>query len=167
MLHLITCQKLGTVCVVALRDLDSNLFLRLKVILSLDSPIADSLVQVAASKAVTVLVRQYVCPSFLEALEFLRLMCSFPETASSLVSHLRRYVTSPVATFENEVVSESRIPPPLYAAAKCLALCIQVTGTCFLFIVFSSDLVGTGRRSNHVKHVLATELRRRNEQGDT
>ncbi|KAI0275884.1 atypical/PIKK/PI4K protein kinase [Russula aff. rugulosa BPL654] len=100
--------KMGTVCVVALQDLDSNLFLRLKVILSMDSPIADSLVQVAASKAVTVLVRH------------------FPETASSLVSHLRRFVTSPVTTFENEFVSESRIPPPVYAAAKCLSLCIQL-----------------------------------------
>jgi phosphatidylinositol 4-kinase len=71
-------------------------------------------------------------------------MCSFPETASSLVSHLRRFVTSPVATFENEFVSESQIPPPLYAAAKCLALCIQVSGTCPLFIVFSSKVDGTG-----------------------
>lgn len=60
---------MGTVCVIALQDLDSNLFLRLKVILSMDSPIADSLVQVAASKAVTVLVRQYVLLSFLEALK--------------------------------------------------------------------------------------------------
>ena len=53
-------QKLGTVCAVALRDLDNHLFSRLKVILSMDSPIADSLVQVAALKAVTVLVQQYV-----------------------------------------------------------------------------------------------------------
>ncbi|KAI9508312.1 hypothetical protein F5148DRAFT_1275830 [Russula earlei] len=100
--------KLGTVCAVALRDLDSNLFSHLKAILSKDSPIADSLVQVAALKAVTVLVHH------------------FPETASSLVSHLRRFVTSPVPTFENEFISESRIPPPLYSAAKCLALCIQL-----------------------------------------
>jgi phosphatidylinositol 4-kinase A len=69
---------MGTVCVVALQDLDSNLFLRLKVILSMDSPIADSLVQVAASKAVTVLVRQYVPLSFLEALKILRLIVAFP-----------------------------------------------------------------------------------------
>jgi len=61
---------LGTVCVVALRDLDNNLFLRLKVILSLDSPIADSLIQVAASKAVTVLVRQYVPLFFFGAFGF-------------------------------------------------------------------------------------------------
>jgi len=53
-------QKLGTVCAVVLRDLDNHLFSRLKVILSMDSPIADSLVQVAALKAVTVLVQQYV-----------------------------------------------------------------------------------------------------------
>jgi phosphatidylinositol 4-kinase len=134
---------MGTVCVVALQDLDSNLFLRLKVILSMDSPIADSLVQVAASKAVTVLVRQYV-PLFSRSLENSTTYRSFPETASSLVSHLRRFVTSPVATFENEFVSESRIPPPVYAAAKCLALCIQVSDTCLLFIVCSSMIVGTG-----------------------
>ena len=71
-------------------------------------------------------------------------MCSFPETASSMVSHLRSFVTSPVATFENEFVSESRIPPPIYAAAKCLALCIQVFETCSLFIIFLSRVVGTG-----------------------
>ena len=135
---------MGTVCIVALQDLDSNLFLRLKVILSMDSPIADSLVQVAASKAVTVLVRQYVSLSFLGA-KILLLHCSFPETASSLVSHLRRFVTSPVTTFENEFVSESRIPPHVYAAAKCLALCIQVFGTCpYLFIIFLSIIAGTG-----------------------
>jgi len=69
---------MGTVCVVALRDLDSNLFLRLKVILSMDSPIADSLVQVAASKAVTVLVRQYVPVSFLGAVKILRIILVFP-----------------------------------------------------------------------------------------
>jgi phosphatidylinositol 4-kinase len=68
---------MGTVCVVALQDLDSNLFLRLKVILSMDSPIADSLVQVAASKAVTVLVRQYV-PLFPGALKILQLIVVFP-----------------------------------------------------------------------------------------
>jgi phosphatidylinositol 4-kinase len=69
---------MGTVCVVALQDLDRNLFLRLKVILSMDSPIADSLVQVAASKAVTVLVRQYVPLSFLGALRVLRIIVVFP-----------------------------------------------------------------------------------------
>ncbi|KAH9071165.1 hypothetical protein EDB83DRAFT_2366879 [Lactarius deliciosus] len=100
--------KLGTVCAVALRDLDTNLFSRLKAIISMDSPIADNLVQVAALKAVTVLVQH------------------FPETASSLVSHLRRFVTSPVPTFENEFINETQIPAPLYSAAKCLALCINL-----------------------------------------
>ena len=69
---------MGTVCVVALQDLDSNLFLRLKIILSMDSPIADSLVQVAASKAVTVLVRQYVPLSFLGAMKILQPIVVFP-----------------------------------------------------------------------------------------
>ncbi|KAI0273304.1 atypical/PIKK/PI4K protein kinase [Gloeopeniophorella convolvens] len=100
--------KLGTVCAVALRDLDNSLFSRLKVILSVDSPIADGLVQVAALKAVTVLVQH------------------FPDMAASLVVHLRRFVMSPLPAFENEYVSETRIPTALYSAAKCLSLCIKL-----------------------------------------
>lgn len=94
----------------------------------MDSPIADGLVQVAALKALTVLVQQYVSPLTLTVSS--EPPFSFPETASSLVSHLRRFVTSPVPTFEYEFVSESRIPAPLYSAAKCLALCIKVSGAC-------------------------------------
>lgn len=41
-----------------------------------------------------------------------------------MVAHLRRFVTLPI--FEFEFASESRAPPPLAAAAKCLALCIKV-----------------------------------------
>ena len=40
--------------------------------------------------------------------------------------HLRRYVTSPLPMFEYEFASETRAPPPLAAAAKCLALCISL-----------------------------------------
>jgi len=43
-----------------------------------------------------------------------------------MVGHLRRFVTSPMALFEFGYSSESRAPPPLSAAAKCLAICIRV-----------------------------------------
>lgn len=43
-----------------------------------------------------------------------------------MASHLRRFVTSPLPIFEFEFASESRAPPPLSAAAKCLAHCIRV-----------------------------------------
>jgi phosphatidylinositol 4-kinase len=43
-----------------------------------------------------------------------------------MASHLRRFVTSPLPIFEFEFASESRAPPPLAAAAKCLAHCIRV-----------------------------------------
>lgn len=66
------------------------------------------MVQEAALKATTVLVR------------------SFPEVAARMASHLRRFVTSPLAIFEFEFVSETRAPPPLAAAAKCLAMCIKL-----------------------------------------
>lgn len=41
-------------------------------------------------------------------------------------AHLRRFVTSPLPMFEYEFASESRAPPPLAAASKCLALCIKL-----------------------------------------
>jgi phosphatidylinositol 4-kinase A len=44
-----------------------------------------------------------------------------------MATHLRRFVMSPLAIFEFEFASESRAPPPLAAAAKCLALCIEVS----------------------------------------
>ena len=43
-----------------------------------------------------------------------------------MVGHLRRFITSPLPLFEFGFPSESRAPPPLSAAAKCLALCIRV-----------------------------------------
>lgn len=51
---------------------------------------------------------------------------SFPEIASRMVVHLRRFITSPMPLFEYGFPSESRAPPPLAAAAKCLAICIKV-----------------------------------------
>ena len=43
-----------------------------------------------------------------------------------MATHLRRFVTSPLPIFEFAFASESRAPPPLVAAAKCLAHCIRV-----------------------------------------
>ncbi|TRM58568.1 hypothetical protein BD626DRAFT_550606 [Schizophyllum amplum] len=62
----------------------------------------------AALKATTVLVQ------------------SFPEIAGNMVPHLRRFVTSPLPIFEFEFVTDTHAPPPLAAAAKCLALCIRL-----------------------------------------
>lgn len=53
---------------------------------------------------------------------------SFPDIAAAMATHLRRFVTSPLAIFEFEFASENRAPPPLAAAAKCLALCIEASG---------------------------------------
>ncbi|RDB21005.1 Phosphatidylinositol 4-kinase stt4 [Hypsizygus marmoreus] len=100
--------KLASVCSVALQELDRKLFSQLLRLLSDESPISDNLVQEAALKATTVLVR------------------SFPEIASKMATHLRRFVTSPLPIFEFGFAAESRAPPPLAAAAKCLALCIRL-----------------------------------------
>ncbi|KAI0032206.1 hypothetical protein K488DRAFT_50373 [Vararia minispora EC-137] len=105
---LLSPRKLGTVCTVALRSLDSSLFTRLKVVLSYDSPISDSLVQVTALKTVTVLVQH------------------FPDNSLQLVGHLRRFVSSPLPAIDFDYVSETRAPATLHAAAKCLALCIKL-----------------------------------------
>lgn len=51
---------------------------------------------------------------------------SFPDIASKMAGHLRRFVTAPLPIFEFEFASETRAPPPLAAAAKCLAQCIKV-----------------------------------------
>ncbi|KAA1469432.1 atypical/PIKK/PI4K protein kinase [Dentipellis sp. KUC8613] len=100
--------KLATVCAIARQELDSSLFSRLKALLTLESPITDSLVQVSALKAMALLVQH------------------FPEIATQMAHHLRRFVTSPLPAFEYEFVNETRAPAPLSAAAKCLALCIKL-----------------------------------------
>ncbi|KAJ3814722.1 hypothetical protein F5876DRAFT_72711 [Lentinula aff. lateritia] len=97
--------KLASVCSIVLRKLDDKLLQRLLLLLSDEAPISDNLVQEAALKATTVLVQN---------------------KASQLAAHLRRFVTSPIPIFEFEFASESRAPPPLAAAAKCLALCIRL-----------------------------------------
>ncbi|KAG2144576.1 hypothetical protein DEU56DRAFT_790388 [Suillus clintonianus] len=101
--------KLASICSIALRKLDDNLHTRLIELLSDSAPILDNLVQESALKATTVLVR------------------SFPEIAPSFATHLRRFVTSPLSIFEFAFNAEKRAPPPLTAAAKCLALCIKLS----------------------------------------
>ena len=44
-----------------------------------------------------------------------------------MAQHLRRFVTSPLPIFEVEYATAAVGPPPLVAAAKCLALCIKVS----------------------------------------
>ncbi|KAJ6618823.1 hypothetical protein B0H10DRAFT_2217316 [Mycena sp. CBHHK59/15] len=100
--------KLASICSIALRELDEGLYSRLFLLLSDQSPICDNLVQEAALKATIVLVR------------------NFHEIAGAMASHLRRFVTSPLPIFQFEFASETRAPPPLAAAAKCLAVCIQL-----------------------------------------
>ncbi|KAF9564367.1 hypothetical protein CPC08DRAFT_705318 [Agrocybe pediades] len=100
--------KLASVCCLALNELDQKLYSRILLLLSNESPISDNLVQEATLKATTVLVRR------------------FPEIAPNMVFHLRRFVTSALPLFEFGFHSENRAPPPLSAAAKCLALCIKL-----------------------------------------
>ncbi|KAF8798204.1 hypothetical protein BYT27DRAFT_7178838 [Phlegmacium glaucopus] len=100
--------KLASICCLALREIDDQLYNRILLLLSTDSPFSDNLVQEAALKATTVLVR------------------TFPDIAADMVGHLRRFVTSPLPLFEFEFSSEARTLPPLSAAAKCLAICIKL-----------------------------------------
>lgn len=51
-------QKLSAVCSAALSVLDDNLFTRLKLLLSDQTPLADNLVQEAALKSIAILVRK-------------------------------------------------------------------------------------------------------------
>ncbi|KAI0818966.1 atypical/PIKK/PI4K protein kinase [Irpex lacteus] len=98
--------KLAAVCSRALGTLDTSLFSRLQLLLSEDSPISDNLVQEAALKATAVIVRK------------------FPEHAAKLAAHLRRFVTSPLPIFEFGIGAYRTAP--LVAAAKCLALCVDL-----------------------------------------
>lgn len=100
--------KLASICSVAARELDPDLYARLGLLLSDRSPIMYNLVQEAASKSMIVIVQ------------------SFTDIAGELVHHLRRFVTSPLPIFESAFNSEKRAPPPLTAAAKCFALCIKL-----------------------------------------
>ncbi|TDL24976.1 atypical/PIKK/PI4K protein kinase [Rickenella mellea] len=101
--------KLASVCSITLQDMDQDLYSRLRLLLSDESPLSDNLVQEAALKSTTVLVQ------------------NFPSIAASMSIHLRRFVTSPLPIFEYEFAAETRTAPPLAAAAKCLALCIELS----------------------------------------
>ncbi|KAF6763882.1 atypical/PIKK/PI4K protein kinase [Ephemerocybe angulata] len=103
------CLKLASVCCLALSDLDRKLHKRIVLLLSNNSPISDNMVQEAALKSTTVLVR------------------SFPSIAPDMTIQLRRFVTSPLPLFQFEFASETHTAPPLSAAAKCLALCIKLS----------------------------------------
>ncbi|TBU65484.1 atypical/PIKK/PI4K protein kinase [Dichomitus squalens] len=100
--------KLAAVCCAALDELDSGLYERLKTLLSSESPIVDSMVQEAALKSTSILVR------------------CFPDIAAPMANHLRRFVTSPLSIFEFEFASTARTPSSLLAAARCLSLCIDL-----------------------------------------
>lgn len=59
-MHTLTVEKkLASVCCLALRDIDEQLYSRILLLLSTDSPISDNLAQEAALKATTILVRRY------------------------------------------------------------------------------------------------------------
>ncbi|KIP08776.1 hypothetical protein PHLGIDRAFT_29437 [Phlebiopsis gigantea 11061_1 CR5-6] len=100
--------KIACVCSAASGTLDKALFARIQLLLSEESPVSDILVQEAALKSTAILVR------------------NFPENASKMANHLRRFVTAPLPIFEFEFTAGTRTPPPLVAAAKSLALCIDL-----------------------------------------
>ncbi len=74
-----------------------------------------------------------------------------------MAAHLRRFVTAPLSIFEFEFASETRAPPPLAAAAKCIAQCIKVTylSLCMPhhYVPDASVLAGSWGRPYHVEHV--------------
>ncbi|KAL0581133.1 Phosphatidylinositol 4-kinase stt4 [Marasmius crinis-equi] len=116
--------KLASICSVVLQSIDDKLFPRILLLLSDKSPISDNLVQEAALKASTILVQKWVV--YVLVRDEYSLRFSFPDIAAQMATHLRRFVTSPIPIFEFEFASESRAPPPLSAAAKCLALSIKM-----------------------------------------
>ena len=52
---------------------------------------------------------------------------SFKSIAPAMISHLRRFIATPLSIFQFEFTSDQQIPPVLLVTAKCLALCIQVS----------------------------------------
>ncbi|KAH8099528.1 atypical/PIKK/PI4K protein kinase [Cristinia sonorae] len=100
--------KLASVCSIATGQLDKKLYARVKLLLSDESPVSDNLVQEAALKSTAILVR------------------NFPDIAFKMAGHIRKFITSPLPIFELDFAPGTRVPPPLIAAAKCLALCIDL-----------------------------------------
>ncbi|CAE6400878.1 unnamed protein product, partial [Rhizoctonia solani] len=99
--------KLASLCCVALGDLDSGLLTQLKLLLSDVSPAYDNFLQEGALTSLTVLVH------------------NFPEIASSMAHHLRKFVTAPLSLLEFHFASDPTAPTVLAAASNCLAVCIQ------------------------------------------
>jgi len=56
---LIHAQKLAAICCLALKDIDEQLYGRILLLLSGESPISDNLVQESALKTAAVLVRRF------------------------------------------------------------------------------------------------------------
>lgn len=102
------CLKIASVCSTALQSLDGHLYSRLKLLLSDTSPVYDPFVQEAALEATTMLLR------------------NFKSIAPAMISHLRRFIATPLSIFQFEFTSHQQMPPVLLATAKCLALCIQL-----------------------------------------
>ncbi|CAE6468907.1 unnamed protein product [Rhizoctonia solani] len=100
--------KLASLCCVALGDLDSEMLTQLKLLLSDVSPAYDNFLQEGALTSLTVLVH------------------NFPETASSMAHHLRKFITAPLPLLEFHFASDPTAPTVLAAAANCLAVCIEV-----------------------------------------
>ncbi|KAF8759029.1 PI3 PI4-kinase family [Rhizoctonia solani] len=99
--------KLVSLCCVALGDLDSGLLTQIKLMLSDVSPAYDNLLQEGAITSVTVLVH------------------NFPEVASPMAHHLRKFITAPLPLLEFHFASDPTAPTVLAAASNCLAVCIE------------------------------------------
>ena len=83
-----------------------------------------------------------------------------------MAGHIRKFITSPLPIFELDFAPGTRVPPPLIAAAKSLALCIDVSFCRMVQLCLLTSLsVGSRRRSGSVVYVLAPQLHRRYQQG--
>ncbi|ORY33464.1 hypothetical protein BCR39DRAFT_520273 [Naematelia encephala] len=84
---------------------------RLRLFLSEDSTASDARVLEAAFICTCILARNN------------------PDLGTSLTLHIRRLLMSPLPAFEGEMASHGGdVPPAVVAAAKCLAICIKVSG---------------------------------------
>jgi phosphatidylinositol 4-kinase len=53
-------QKLASICCLAQKEIDETLYNQILLLLSMNSPVSDNLVQEAALKSITILVRRFV-----------------------------------------------------------------------------------------------------------
>ena len=94
---------------------------------------------------------------------------SFPKIAYPMATRVGRFVTSPQHIFESEFPFGTQTPLPLIAAAKCLVLCIEVSGGGITPSNLVTDIcirfsARAWRRRDALTHVLAFELHRGYEQ---